>query len=479
MPQQFAEEGFRWLVYFQSEWNGFHRFFCAPPVGHECFFYLPTSLLSISNMARLFGYGFFLWIGLGLALATRDRWSRWISNRSVSAITLGLALLPWFVFLKIEGLRIRLAPVLLVCAGLLWFLLLATLRGQGRFRFVPWVLVLALLGLGMVKQEGLLRNAQPLERMPVSVLNPQEVLRSKEGWWYADTLATTAGLWRYDPASGRQTPWFRAYPLMSFRQKDGFLFLCDEFEGRLLKVEALTRKKIWAAPIPPGLGPYRLEVTDDSIVALGEAGYAAVFDLEGRKRAERLFGFPLPHPQWLGQGRVASVAKDRLFLRISRIDPPSDEEIPFPLPPRWISLRFRGSDRDRIPLVTDTAYAPSLRVLVLSALWGEIFRYDSAQGRWLPTFRVGAGVHRVSVDDSHGLLFTYNHARGAIGIYDLNSGKRSGWVIAPVFGERLSLSPSTQEAILSVHGPTSVSVPKPGGLYRFSYQPFLRQEDVP
>lgn len=501
---------FRNLILLQRSHNPFHAFFCSAPFQHDCFMFLPISFFWVTNTVRLFIYLIFLFVfleasGLFLSHQGRPRWSRWTVG-----LTFVLAAVPWFVLLRIEGPLVRLLPLFAVYTAMVWLFIVVNSGwktvegffarhrwttglmewtfpvsdlflfklhrqrmgpGAGWLRRVSVAFVLVILIALLRGEWSLLQGSIRAERLPVEVYDPYAVLVDQEGFWYSDTVATTAGLWRYDEGKGKAMPFLRAQELRSFSLQDGFFYLHDLFMGGLLKVDAKTRQVIWRVPLPAGRGPYELKASQGLIFSIGRGGYLAVVESNGHKRFERTLPFAAWYPQVLGQDRVALVSPNSPVVRIIRSNPAEDEVIPLPLSGRIVRPESTSAE-NAIPLITGTEYVGESKILYVATLWGEIFRYDLALRQWLTSFHVCPGILLLASDSKRGLLFVHNSVRGTVEAIELESGSNRATVIAHGFGNRLTVVPEIHVAIVSSHGAAATSLPKRGGLYRFDYSNF-------
>lgn len=454
----------------------------------------PAWLPSISNTARFLAY----LLLLILLLEIREIFPRSESRRPDAALALGtffLAAAPWFFFLRMEGLCVDLLPVRLTATVVLWaFLLfnaglhavekrLALSPGLSRWmdwtfpvsepvlyklhrrrlgpdagplRFVPALCYMGILIFLLLNPLSILRSGIRPEKMPVRVYDPGNLWADENGLWYSDTVATTAGLWRYDAKSGKARPYLRSQDLRRFAFQDGFFYFYDSFLRELRRVDSRDRRLVWSIPLPEWTGEVEVWWSRGRIVAVGEKGTLAVVDPFGRIEAERRTPFEIRFPQLLPDGRVACAPSGGSGLRL--LDPAGTGEEVLPLP----GIPGRT-------VITGTAWIEPLQLLCAATQRGEIFRYDFRGRRWLTSYRAAPGIGWIAADARNGLLFAYNPRRGILEILRLESGERRAVVLAGPFVNTLMLDPEARAGILSVRGPESNPPRKPGGFYRFSY----------
>lgn len=496
------------LIVLQSQHNPFHDFFCAPPSQHDCFLGLPTSLWSVPSAITLLLYfiGLLAFLQLKGVVAARAqaRWDGWIA---LTALLLAAA--PWLL-IRVQGPTVRLLPLLGGLTAALWIYIILNAGldiverfvsrrawvdrlmewtfpvsdlvcfrwhqrrlGQhgGLLRFVPIAAYVAMLAALLVSQISLRRGNLHGVKLPLDVHDPRQVVTDEEGFWYSDTVATTAGLWRYEKRPDTSRPYQRALDLHTFAVRDGFLYFHDAFDHELLKVEASNRQVVWRVPMPERIGTVELSLRDGMIVVLGQQGYLAVLDLDGRKRAERTVSARIAHPQVLSEREAAYVSLSEPALHIMDASSAEEMTVPLPLPPGMLKVWPARQSERAIPLVTATDYDEQRQMLYIATLWGDLFRWDAAARRWHSPFRIAPGIRAMTIDSVHHLLFAYNHARGFIDILELGSGTHLTYAMAPVFGNSVNLATDTQSATLSVHGPGAISLPRFGGIYQYRYEP--------
>jgi len=476
----------RELVLLQSRYNAFHPFFCAPlhtffPLTssqHDCFFFLPTSLFSASNLVVLSGY-FMVLIAIVEAVNLFVFSHRARQGKGWALIALGLAALPWFVLVRLEGPKARLLPVQIALTAILWWFIvwqarLVQRRGMGRraslVRAVSALLVIGALLFIAAGPLSVLKSPAKLEPLPIRVYDPHQVTCDKGGCWYAETIGDTAGLWRYDGRAKQAASVLRAQGLRSFVLDGSFIYLYDAFEQEVLKFNPTTRQILWRVSFHAG---DTVDVVGGrgTLFAVSDDGQLAIFDANGRLRAKRSLPFHAWYPRALPGTRVALIAPGVLELWIVGADPASDIHVPLPqlqLRDRW-NAGVDGSV-GQIPVLVDMAYADSIHTLYIATLWGEVLRYDLSTQRWASPIRHRPGLRAMAVDDQRGLLWLYSNVGGTLEALALDSGRRLIQVRAPIFGNRLSVAQPARTIMLSARGPGGTSLPELGGVYRLDYQ---------
>lgn len=422
----------------------------------------PVSLFWVRNAAWFLATFLLIFILLKAGfflLSGRDN-SGWTRRRGLFAgFLIGLSLIP---LSRIPGAVFRLLPFYAAYGlGVGWFVFsqLDPLRSARKRGFLERLgigsvvaVLLLLLGWDLI----LLRQGIPSQRLPIAVYDPHQILVDEGGFWFSDTVGTTAGLWRYDAQTGKARPFLRAQGVTSFCFYGGFFYLHDAFGSELIKVDAKTGQLLFRHRMPAERGPFSVKEIQGRIFCIGQGGYFALYDTDGLKKVERLFPFEVRYPQPLPDGRLLLVAADHPpHLRIVGADPSQDEEIPLP--------SASGRSVMAMEVVARTGQ------LVVACRGGEILRYDLRARRWLSSYKASPGIRAIAADAQNGFLFVYNDIRGTVEVMELASGRRKAMAIASGFGNRLTVIPEVGAAILSTHGPFSLSVPKPGGLYRFDY----------
>ena len=482
----------------------FHRYFCAPPFQHNCFLFLPATLLTVPNTFRFLGTLLTLLLLLEARPALFSAWKRGAPGEGfLTGGSLCLAVVPWFL-LDIQGPTVRLLPLLALYSLILWLFLLANLelpsfRKYGRehpwtsrlaewtfpvsdlflykfhqsrlkaragwLRFVPVLFYAALLGSLLARELTVYQQSPRAVRIPALTYNPQDTEFDGEEIWYSETVGAHAGLWRYDPTTRKAMPWLRAQDSRTFCMGQGFVYLYDGFEGVVQKAGKENRQIQWATPVPREQGPFELVLHDERLFVLGAQGYLVVLGKDGQKSKERFFPVPIRHLTPLGAGQIAFVSKSPLAVYIAN-DRLQVQRMCL-LPSAGISSF--GPAPEGIPFLAGTEYDPRLHTLLIGTLWGEILRYDLEHKQWLPSWRTSPGLGSTAADEANRLLFAYNRARGTVDILDMDSGRRLQRILASVFGNALRAFPAQHSAVLSVRGPDSLSAPRPGGLYRLDY----------
>lgn len=496
------------LVVRQSAPHLLHRFFCAPPSLHDCFLYLPATVWSVRNAAGALSYLFLLLLGI-------EAWRRWEQARGarraprgrgwimLGAACAGLAFVRW------DGPNIRLLPLILAAIGIIWaFLMLNTLppreaeQAIARRRWVEpllaWTFPLSdlfcvmrhrrrlgsragwlagapvgvlagVLLLGAASQLALLTTSPRARALPVAVYDPHGAVTRPDGIWYADTQRYDAGLWRFDETTGAARSVARAVDLRTVAVVGSSAYLFDGFEQVVCKVDTATGRILWQVTVPEDAGAMDVQVRDGLVFASGEGGYVLVMDTNGGRKAKRVFAHHAWYPQILSDSRVAFIAPEQAAVRITGARLSDEEVIELPGIDGEVAVPgWEGSADSRV--ITALAYAEELQTLYVGTLWGEIFRYDLGSGSWLASFHARPGLRALAVDGRHGLVFAYSHARGVIDALSAASGARAASWVTTVFGNTLTADPVTQTVLLSARGPGYTSLPKPGGLFRWSYQ---------
>ncbi len=490
------------LIIWQSRVNPFHDFFCARPSTHDCFFFLPTTLLEASNTASLLTYLFAVTVVLLAAewLLPRRRTPR--HDRLVMIAAALLAAAPW-TLLDLQGPNVRLLPVIGALALLLWaFLALnsglpaverlaehpAACRllewtfpvsdwfafklhqrrcgaSAGWLRYVPVGSCLAALGLAVGLQQAALWKSAPMARLPASPVHPAALVPDGTRIWYADLGRYDAGVWRYDEGAAEAVSSVRAAEAASFALQNGYLYLYDGFHSEVIKAHPDTQEIAWRVPVPRKFGPVEVAASGGRIFAVARGGYVAVLDEEGHRLAERIIADALWNPVPLSDGSIAVVSPFRATVRL--LTPSLEERVlPLPVSPKVREL-LEQDGAGKFPLVTGPAVTEPMKTLWIAALWGEIYRYDLQQGSWLPPFPSRPGSRAIAMDSAGNRLFVYSHARGLMDVIDTASGRRLASARGPVFGSRLAFDAGRRAVLLSAYGPGYTSIPKFGGVYRY------------
>lgn len=501
------------LILRQSSGNRFHTFYCTSSVWlrHDCFLFLPTTFLWVPNVITFLLYllGLFALLEIAEPLLSK-RNPRW--NGGWVIVGLILAAIPCLGLLDLQGPNSRLLPLRILLTALLWGFIgvNGSLGGMKRFvaahpwidrllewtfpvsdlyfykfhrmrlgekvgflRYLPVLSYAGMLAIGLGMQTPVLASAVQGHPLPIEVYDPRAALLDETGFWYAQTLTTGAGIWRYDWKTKESRPVARALDLHTFYEEDGFLYFYDAFESQVVQVSTVDEKVRWELTLPSRFGSFELVGHRDGIVAVARGGYLAVIDREGHLMSERFSPRESWFPRMLADGRVAFVSPKRLSLSIVSLTPreaAGDEEIPLPIPSREAFLTRVG---DEIPVLIGTDCPEGSPILYVGTLWGEIFRYHLPSQRWLTSYRLAPGVRSFAIDGQHDLAFVVNHVGGTLSLIPLSSGGRRRFVLANGFVNSVHLDPRTQTAVLSIAGPGATSIPRRGAFYRFAYSEFV------
>jgi len=280
----------------------------------------------------------------------------------------------------------------------------------------PAVVVLILLGV-VVSQGVLIATSRPAERIRVALEHTYFVAYDRDGFWFSAPGWNSAGdgIWRYDDRSGRASQVVQLSDAQRFHVDAGRLYAYDRASGDLLCVDTATGRRVWRTPLRRGFGTIEVLGRGGLVFAVAEGGYIAVTDTEGVLKASRVFPYRTRYFQPLSDGRVAFVGSDPT-LQLWDAQLTQGEAVPFPLAVRRASSHDSEATRAQRDGALGSEYATgwsdcdaARNVLYLSTVWGEVFRYDAAHGRWLPSVRVRPGLRSIGVDAQHGVLLAASY----------------------------------------------------------------------
>lgn len=341
------------------------------------------------------------------------------------------------------------------------------LGAASRRRVIPSVCAGAMIAALLVLQGRILWTAIPAERVAVPVDDVNSSLLDDGGIWFANAYFwdSRAGIWYYDERTRRGFPVIRTYDTRRFLLHEGSFYFHDRYEHAVFKVDANTRQVLWRVPAQLS-GTFELMRQGDLIYAVGEGGYILILDTQGRVRAERQFPFLTFEAQPVWGGRLAFVSGDQR-IRIWDSTLTEGETLDLPLPKGVVSFAYNPRNNAGLQIVTNmTDYAEATHVFYAGTFWGEIFRYDTKNRRWLPSLHTHMGLRSISTDARNGLLFVANYFQGYIQVLDLQTGRHVAYILANDRARYIALDPVKMRGVLSTRA---------YGLYRFTYSEMVRR----
>lgn len=343
-------------------------------------------------------------------------------------------------------------------------------RTLGWWRLIPTVCYVVGIAALFLVQGRMLWGAIPAELVPVPVTDVNSALLVDGGIWFAngDTWDARAGLWYYDEQAREGVPVVRTADTRRFLLEDGALYYQDRYERAVLKVDTAKRRILWRVPTQPS-GTFELTQGDGLVYVIGEGGYILVLDRNGRVHAERQLPVLTFEAQAVWGRRLAFVSGDPR-IRIWNHQLTQGRAIPLPLAKGVVLADYNEHNHGGLQIVTSmTAYSEATQVFYAGTFWGDIFRYDMRQERWLPSFRAAPGLRSLTTDDQNRLFFIANYFQGYIDVRDRDTGRHLAYVLANGLTRYIDLDPVSMRGALSTHG---------YGLYQFAYDSIVRRRAI-
>ncbi|MDP3702760.1 MAG: PQQ-binding-like beta-propeller repeat protein [Candidatus Omnitrophota bacterium] len=334
-------------------------------------------------------------------------------------------------------------------------------------RLVPTLCYLGGVVVLLSLQGRILWSAMRAELVPVPVPDVNSAVLVEGGIWFANSnlFDARSGLWYYDEQTRTGRPVIRTADTRRFLLEDGVFYYQDRYARAAFKVDAATQRVIWRVPTQPN-GTFEVVAGEGLLYVVGEGGYVLVLDREGRVHAERELPMLVFEAQAVWGQRMAFVSGDpRIRIWDSRLT--EGRAIPLPLRKGVVLVDYNERNNAGLQIVTSmTAYSQDTHVFYAGTFWGEIFRYDMRQDRWLPSFRTHMCVRSITADDHHRLLFLANYFQGYLDVRDRDTGEHLAYILANGLARYVDLDPKGMRGTLSTHG---------YGLYRFRYDEIVRR----
>jgi len=338
--------------------------------------------------------------------------------------------------------------------------------GAGWARWLPTVCLAALTLALFAQQARILRQAIPAERIAAPLQDINSALPADEGVWFAnsDMWDPMVGIWYYDARTRQSSPVLPAFDARRFLVEDGSMYYHDRYDHMVHKVDMKSWRSVWRVPAALS-GTFELIANGDRIFAVGEGGYILALDRNGRRLAERDFPVLTFEAQPIAGGGLAFVSGDQR-IRLIKADLSDDETVELPLKDT-VQFPYNPNNHAGLQIVTNmTAYAPEAGIFYSGTFWGEIFRYDVRNRRWLPSLKTHMGLRSITPDERNGLLFTANYFQGMLHVMQLDTGRTVGYLLANGRSRYIELDPVRMQGVFSTHG---------YGLYRFDYAQLARR----
>lgn len=329
-------------------------------------------------------------------------------------------------------------------------------------RLAPMVVGLVATVAVVASQVALVATAVRAARIPTFFSSTYFARHESDGFSFAvSSMDARGGIWHYD-AHARD---FRqVVPLIDahrFHATGDAFFAYDRGRSEVLRVDARTNQVVWRRPFMRGFGTVELVARNGVIAAAAEGGHIELLDEDGRGQASRTFPFRANHPQLLRDGRLAFVAGDPT-LRIVDAGLTQMESIPLPGSEWWTARRVREEDIGKTMTgLVWSDYDDRSEVLYIASLWGEIFRYDVAAGRWLPSLRARRGLRSIAIDRENRVLFASTYLRGVLDVLDLDSGARVATILTKPLVRFVNPDPERRIGLVNTLG---------HGLQQFDYR---------
>ncbi len=386
-------------------------------------------------------------------------WSFWLLNAGLMLTGRLLQRFPW-VNLLLEG--------TFPFSDLFFFRLLQDRIKAGRWlRSLPSFSAIFLLALALAFEVRVLWDSIPAQRIPVPVFTASYAQHDEKGFWFSNDnwWDPMSGIWYYDERSQTGFPYIRAGDVRRFHFDGKDFVFYDRADHSMVRMEGSTRRTLWRVPVNNPRGTLEVVPGPGWYLTEGEEGQISLFDDQGRLLAEREFPVRTWEPCVLNDGRIAFVSGD-LVLRIWDADLARGEEIPLPVGEGISGFSYEQGHGHLRAVVQWMDYGRLRDVLYVQTLWGEIYRYDVKQRRWLTPLKTHPGLRAVAVDEANGLIFAANYFQGYIDLIDLDSGKHVAYILANSLSRFINLDPTTQRGVMNTHG---------YGVWRFDYGAVVRR----
>ncbi|PIQ84455.1 MAG: hypothetical protein COV75_02255 [Candidatus Omnitrophica bacterium CG11_big_fil_rev_8_21_14_0_20_63_9] len=335
----------------------------------------------------------------------------------------------------------------------------------GWLGWLPTACVIGAIVAALGVKTRVLASAIRAQRVQVPVHETQWAQWDANGFWFTnwDSWDSRSGIWYYDDRSGTGSPYIRTADCRQAYYDGDHFYYHDRYDHFLRKVNARTRQVVWKVPVKPFVGTTEVVGRNGLVVAAGEAGYIIVVSTDGRVIGEKEFPILTWTPQAVWGDQVAFLTGDQnVHLWNSTLT--KGEIIPLPLPP-GVKPFVWGAPSDRMRSVTNwTDYVEDTATLYVQTFWGEIYRYNVKERRWLTSLKTDPGLRSIRADSQHQLLFAWNYYQGYISVLDLETGRRVGYILANALGRYINLDPQRMQGVANTRG---------YGIWRFAYEKLL------